>query len=426
MKILIISHTSLNTHNNMGKTLSTLFSSFDRSELCQLYIYPMMPDVDQCDSYYRVTDKDVLKGLLTLHVNGREIGAAEIDTGSHVLFENPQDQGLYRNPKNKTALRVLLRDLMWKISPWYSSQLKDWVVRQKPTCIFVAPGVPKLLYDIAMRISSDFSLPIVTYICDDFYSVEPGNGLLEKLKQKLLVRKTEELFSKTAHLVAICDEIAEKYHVRFHVDTTTIMSGASFPVADGPVFRQSPQVMTYMGNIRYNRYLCLVEIGKALDEINRELGTDYQLHIYTIESNAEILAAFDGIVSVKLCGFVSGEEYDRVFRESEILIHTEAFDAHSMSLTQNSVSTKIADCLASGIPLFAYGPATIASMAHLIRNDCAVVVTEKDELKETVRKMFADSAFRYSKVRSGLETARRCHTGSVQSEKLKRILMTVR
>ena len=78
MKVLIISHTSLNTHNNMGKTLSTLFSSFDRSELCQLYIYPMMPDVDQCDSYYRVTDKDVLKGLLTLRVNGREIGAGEI------------------------------------------------------------------------------------------------------------------------------------------------------------------------------------------------------------------------------------------------------------------------------------------------------------------------------------------------------------
>ena len=38
MKILIISHPSLNTHNNMGKTMLSLFTSFDKEELCQLVI----------------------------------------------------------------------------------------------------------------------------------------------------------------------------------------------------------------------------------------------------------------------------------------------------------------------------------------------------------------------------------------------------
>ena len=204
------------------------------------------------------------------------------------------------------------------------------------------------------------------------------------------------------------------------------MTGASCPIADGPIFRDSPNVMTYMGNIGYNRHVCLVDIGKALDEINGELGKQYQLHIYTAETSPDILASFAGISSVKLCGFVSGEEYVRVFRESEILIHTEAFDACSMSLTQNSVSTKIADSLASGIPLFAYGPATIASMAHLIRNDCAIVVTQKKELKDIIRMMFLDSSFRYSKVGNGLATARCCHSGKDQSDKLKQILTTVR
>ena len=139
MKVLIVSHTCLNTHNNMGRTLLSLFSAFDESELCQLYLYPMLPDIEVCSSYYRITDKAVLKGCLKRKVSGREIGKSEIDTSTHNLFENEDDKKLYRNKKNKSSIRVLLRDLMWKVSPWYNKELISWIEREKPTCIFVAP-----------------------------------------------------------------------------------------------------------------------------------------------------------------------------------------------------------------------------------------------------------------------------------------------
>ena len=63
MKVLIISHNPITTYQSMGKTMLSLFSAFDRSELCQLYIYPTLPDIDVCDSYFRITDRDVLKSL---------------------------------------------------------------------------------------------------------------------------------------------------------------------------------------------------------------------------------------------------------------------------------------------------------------------------------------------------------------------------
>ena len=57
MKALIISHNPITTHGSMGKTMLTLFSAFKKEELCQLYIYPSLPDIDFCNAYFRVTDR---------------------------------------------------------------------------------------------------------------------------------------------------------------------------------------------------------------------------------------------------------------------------------------------------------------------------------------------------------------------------------
>ena len=56
LKVLIISHNPIMTCDSMGKTMQTLFSAFSPDELCQFYIYPSLPDVRACGSFYRMTD----------------------------------------------------------------------------------------------------------------------------------------------------------------------------------------------------------------------------------------------------------------------------------------------------------------------------------------------------------------------------------
>lgn len=53
MKVLLLSHNPVTTYNNMGKTFLSLFSAFRPEELCQLYLYPAVPDTACCGSYYR-------------------------------------------------------------------------------------------------------------------------------------------------------------------------------------------------------------------------------------------------------------------------------------------------------------------------------------------------------------------------------------
>ena len=90
---------------------------------------------------------------------------------------------------------------------------------------------------------------------------------------------------------------------------------------------------------------------------------------------------------------------------ADFLLHTESFDDGYIEVVRNSVSTKIADSLGSGVPLIAYGPGCIASMGHLLRNDCAITITEKEALKETLRTAFRDKELRDQKARNGLRVA---------------------
>lgn len=424
-KVLIVSHNPISTYQNMGKTMSLLFSQFKKEELCQLYIYPTIPDIDFCDSYYRVTDKDVLKSYFKFCVKGREINKTEIDPERHFMFENPEDEAKYRNRKNKTALRKIIRDSMWQFANWYNKNLKNWIEVQKPTCVFVAPGDAKFLYNMALKISKDFKIPIVTYVCDEYYFVKNPIGLLDKTRVALLKKKIRQLMSKSLRIVTICESLKELYSKEFSIPATVIMTGTSYPLQEIPQIKDIPQSITYMGNIRCNRFKSLIEIGKALEEINSQNKTDFSLNIYTAEKDKSILDLFKDIDTIKLCGYVSGAEFDRVLHNADMLLHTEAFDEESIDCVKNSVSTKIGDSLASGICLFAYGPEEVASMRHLIDNDCAIAATSGDTLKETLEKAFFDAELRKRVCQNAIKTANEFHNSEQNSKTLYSLLEKV-
>lgn len=417
MKVLVISHTPISTQNNMGKTFRTMFSSFKKEELCQLYIYPSYPDEPFCSSFYRVTDKDVLRSLKP----GGEVDSKNIHIGQ-TLYENRDDESFYRNVKNKSAFRRMARDGIWAVSNWYNKKLKDWLDKEKPTCIFLAPGPAQFIYKIALKISKKRSIPIFTYICDEYYFVKPEKSLISKFRLRLFKKTMDKTMKSSKHLITISDEMKEQYYNKYFVPTTLLMTGSRYIPANNSKIEKNPTAISYFGNIRLNRNLSLAEIGRALDHINALRGTKYKLNIYTAEKDNLFLSTFDGINSIELSGFLSGEEFDKAFNSSEILLHTEAFDEESVDRVKHSVSTKIADSLASGIPMFAYGPESVSSMQHLIRHKCAVVCTCESDLEQALCNLFDDNRCREECVVNALETAKIYHCASDNSDKLYNLL----
>lgn len=406
----------------MGKTFLSLFSSFEKKELCQLYIYPTLPDIDICESYYRITDRDILKSYTGFgKVKSKVISNSDIDTTKHTIYEKQEDAEFFRKNK-KSALTLLLRDVMWKFAYWYNSSLKNWIQAQNPTCIFLAPGESKFIYNIALRIANSLNIPIYTYICDEYYFVQTPKGFFNRLQLNLLKKKISKTMKRTDGLIAICDELTDAYSKEFGVNAHTIYTGTNYRICKEIRPNKEINGITYMGNLAFKRYLTIADIGMALDEINVDQEKNYRIFLYTKPLAEEAKNAFSTIKSIEYCGYVTGEDFEKTFHDADVLLHTESFDANSTDRVKHSISTKIADILGSGIPLFAYGPASIASMRYLIDNQAAFCVTESSHLKEELIKLFSNEKEREKKAKQALLAAQKNHDAEKNSNKLKKIL----
>ncbi len=421
MKVLIVSHNPVSPQGNMGKTLQSLFSGFDKEELCQLYIYPTVPSRECCGSYYRITDKDVAGALLNRRPAGGEIPRTAIRE-SQGLYEDPADAKLYKNRKNKSALRRFARDGLWKLGQWYGADLKAWLRRQQPEAVFVAPGPAFFLYGMALRISEDLGLPLVCYLSDDYYFLPKPKGVLEGLRHSLLQKKMETLLNRSAHLAVISRELQEAYGARFLLPTTVVMTGEGIPPAEAPAVTAQPKALCYFGNLGCGRHRSLEAVARALEEINRACNVQYTLKIYTSEQNKEVLQPLLARKCVKMVGFVTGPAFEKELKKADILLHTEDFTPENRQRVGKSLSTKLADYLASGVPVLAYGPAEIASMRHLQRNGCALCVTEPGKLRAGIQTLLEEKALRRSLAEKGLETAKKYHNSGETGRKIREIL----
>jgi hypothetical protein len=422
MKVLLISHNPITTYQNMGKTFLSLFSEFSREEICQLYIYPTIPDVDVCHSYYRITDRNVFESYWHLgKVNGREITINDIDTTKHDLYENEREESFIK--VKKTALKSLIRDFVWKHSRWYSLSLVQWIEKERPTCIFLAPGEAKFIYDVALKIAKEYNLPIITYICDEFYFIDKTEGVIDRFRLYLLKNKIRQLMQSTSEIISICEEISKQYFSKFGVGTHTIMTGASITVAESPHVKLKMSEIVYLGNLAYDRVSSLIDVGKAIDVFNVKHNLSIKLKLYTRSMSTNTKQLLQSIRSIEYCGYVTGKEFISTLLNADALLHVESFSDIYIERVKNSISTKIADSLASGNPLIAYAPDRIASVKYLETNNAALVIKKKSLLINKLEEFILNDALRKEIAYNGIMLAKEKHIAFKNSKLLHSICL---
>lgn len=74
-----------------------------------------------------------------------------------------------------------------------------------------------------------------------------------------------------------------------------------------------------------------------------------------------------------------------------MLVHVEAFDRQNRLAVRQSFSTKLVDYFKAARPILAVGPHDVASIAHLIKNDCALVAETVEQIEVALEAVLADS-----------------------------------
>lgn len=410
MKVLILSGVPIRTDTNSGKTLQTLFSGFAKNELAQLYFSPEKPNIDMCESYYQICEKQMLKscfGLLKNRCGGTVVPSA---AGAE---RNKTERNALKLTKNKRTIFVrLARECVWSITHWDNAKLKMWLQQEKPDVIFAimqdTNGAIKALRSIAKATNCK----IILYITDDYYN-DPENS--RNFLRKLYYKQRKNLYAdikKSLCAVIGCSEKITAYfkaQLQFEGPTATVYTPAAAMYTCLPYKTQDQNSLVtirYFGNLGLGRWQLLKQLGLTVQKINSG-GKKAILEVYSSDMDPDTHKALTIENGCIYKGWVHGQEYYALLQNADIAVHVESFEQENIRRTWGSISTKIADYLGAGKCILAIGPLALASIDHIQEVSC--VVSDLTDLQSKLETLILDAEKRTELQLQARSLANRAH-----------------
>ena len=256
---------------------------------------------------------------------------------------------------------------------------------------------------------------------DDYYNLQFDN-IIEKKYQYLLNKKIKKIVLTSKLVLTLSHEMSSYYEREFNKKIETLMLGSNTKKIKIKSQKNKIKNLSYIGNISNQRYLNLIDIGKALDDINKEENKNYLLNIYSNVQDDSILNLFKTVESIKYWGFVKGKEYERAINNADILIHVESFNDETIDLIKHSISTKISESLSSGKCLLAYGPSNVASFSFLNNTNSAFIINKDDDLKYKLQQLLNDDKLRKKIIDNAYKTVEKYQNAEKNSKILYNLL----
>lgn len=378
MKVLVITRAPWRNDNNTGNTLTNLFCEMDDIEFYSIYLRDQVPDNAIAARSFSISERQLLNNLFKKTVVGKEIFAND-------KTEAMMEENIYSFAKKKgNMFLVWLRDVLWSFGQWKNDNLKNFIKDINPDVIFMPMFCCVYPYRVIHYISKITKAKIILFHPDDNYTLKQFSlspiFWLYRFNLRKWVKKIVNISDVN---YAISHIQKEEYEKAFNKPFKVLTKGLDFD--EVPKFKteyNKPLQLVFTGNIGVNRWRSLAIIADALKEINAD-GIKAQMKIYTATPITEKMEKALNIENTsKIMGFVDSSEVAGIQSNADMLIHVEAMDLKNKLLVRQSFSTKLVDYFKSARPILAVGPKDVASIDHLIRNDCAIVADNKQELVE--------------------------------------------
>ena len=380
MKILIVSNTPWSKENSFGNSFSNIFEGIPDLEFANIScrtVTDLDPIVSAC---FEISEKSLLKHLK----DKRSPSGKKIDIEALKNCKKSAEESNIKTFARKKRWQVLFwaRDIIWTLGRWKSQELLDFIDDFKPDLIFQPVYYSSYLNDIACFIQEYTNVPMLGYISDDCYTLRQFSlsplYWIDRLHKRKKVKKTIE---KCKILYVISEIQKRDYEKAFGVPCKILTKSADF--TEPPQLKTSyntPLQLVFTGNIGTNRWKSLAVIAQALQELNQN-GTKAELRIYTatpLTAKMQKALQIDG--ASYLMGTVPASAIPQIQSEADMLVHAEALDLKNRLAVRQSFSTKLVDYFKAARPILAVGPKDVASIDHLLQNNCALVADNAADL----------------------------------------------
>lgn len=384
-KVLIVGQ-PFNKNSGGGITLCNLFNGWNKNSLavaCTGYLLQDSIDTDICDNYYQLGHLEH-SWIFPFHFIKRKYPSGPIFFEKNIRMADLSFK--------KSSIRVkLIMNLLVPLLEYLgiihfvsklriSDQFNTWLREYDPDVIyFQASSLPDIKFCLSIIDQlNNRKRCYAFHMMDDWPSVVIHQGILGKYWHRRIDRKLRELFDKCSLLLSIGESMTDVYlqryskkFVPFHnpIDVALWSSHQRMEYA----LSKEPQIL-YAGRIGLGIDTSLIVFSKALDLVNRRLGTNVKLTLRTARNPSWT----EKFPCVEHKPFVPYEELPRIFASADFLLIPYDFSEKSIGYIKYSIPTKASEYMASGTPIVIFAPEETAITKYAIRDNWALIATEND------------------------------------------------
>lgn len=406
-KILFLGGEPISMSSATGITTSNLFCEWPKDSLAQIFTANLSTDESKCMFSFRLSSRDLVPFAFMF---AGSTGAYISPSNSSAVLLDPRAVGV--RAKIQYAVAPLLDFLPYRVPVPVLRQIDDF----RPDVIYSLLGNVRITR-LALELGRRFRVPVVPHFMDDWlatYSV-PDKSTGTWLHRKVLNRAVNRLFQHVPLGMAIGDMMAREYSQKFGCEFLSFMNPVESvkDERDSVPCSASPLVFVYVGGLHLRRDQVLADVAEVLSCINLN-GVVAELHIYAPDADGDkarqLAARCD---AVRYCGSVPAHEVASVLRHCDVAVHVESSQASVARYTRISMSTKIPQYFASGLPVLAFGPPASASSSYVADTNAGVSVNglDKAALLSVMERLVSDREWREEMGLSAIKVAMERHLG---------------
>lgn len=377
-----------------ARTLPELFSCWDNERIAQIYTKADIPHTTVCKRFFRINENAVMKSIFRRSVKTSAVVENSPDEdGGEESAELLAEKKLYGREHRFRWLLRLMREFVWLLGKWKTPELDRFISDFDPELLFVTIYPVVYMARLQRYIIKRTKLPVVCYLFDDNYSYKvcAGNPIAYihrawlRRNVKKLIKAADKLYVISPMQKEECDRLFgtnSEILTRF-IDENGIDKSEQKP--------HDPIRMIYTGKLGNGRDEAIKRVAEAVADINGTAGRErITFSIYSGDTPVKKYREYYDRGSNKFCGSVASDKISVLQKESDICLFAESLNRKHRYSARLSFSTKLTDYLSSGKCIFAVGDRGIAPIDYLIREACAVVVTDYDDIKPALLRLCDD------------------------------------
>jgi glycosyltransferase involved in cell wall biosynthesis len=383
-RVLIISATCFDKASN-SRALGAYFYRWPKKALFQIFSNGDFPDDPQCDSYFRISDLELLKKRFFPKT---QVGSSSSSVKkTHLEHPSSFADFLYQIGKKKSPFLFLMRKVLWKRSFWNTQEFRNWLTIIQPEAIFVCLSDSFYIGEIASFVSRLFCIPVISCIWDDhLFSNEYRFQFLNIIYRKLYYKETIQQLRESSFSVFVSPKMKRTYGKKLNIPGDVVYI-PSLLQTDGKNISSHSKSLVYFGNLALGRYKTLLSISDALRKISPESSLD----IFSAEKSKRVIRKLRKKSNIRFLGSIPYDRISSLFPQYFGTVVCESLNDSQAESCAFSLSTKVGDCLSSGLPILAVGAEKSASISFFQEFSIGFVATNKKAIAQALHSMFENS-----------------------------------